>query len=186
MVRVTSHTKHWYSKDSLGFYRLETSTAKAVKKTLEPIALLKIRTVCSIQDFKVIQPGPVPAKRRLRGQKLKKHMSFDTLGLSAELLRAIDEQGYTQPTPIQSQAIPVILDGRDVMAGAQTGTGKTAGFTLPMLQRLSQTPVAKGQRPVRALVLTPTRELAAQVGNSVETYGRHLCLRSAAKYDGGT
>lgn len=111
-------------------------------------------------------------------------MPFDTLGLSAELLRAIDEQGYTEPTPIQSQAIPCILDGRDVMAGAQTGTGKTAGFTLPMLQRLSAKPIAKGRRPVRALVLTPTRELAAQVGNSVETYGRHLPLRSAVIFGG--
>ncbi|MBE9068162.1 DEAD/DEAH box helicase [Leptolyngbya cf. ectocarpi LEGE 11479] len=111
-------------------------------------------------------------------------MPFDTLGLSAELLRAIDEQGYTEPTPVQSQAIPVILAGRDVMAGAQTGTGKTAGFTLPMLQRLSETPIPKGRRPVRALVLTPTRELAAQVGDSVETYGRHLPLRSAVIFGG--
>ena len=111
-------------------------------------------------------------------------MSFDTLGLCAELLRAIDEQGYTEPTPIQQQAIPVILDGHDVMAGAQTGTGKTAGFTLPMLQRLSQSPAPKGRRPIRALVLTPTRELAAQVGDSIETYGRHLPLRSAVVFGG--
>ena len=111
-------------------------------------------------------------------------MQFDTLGLSAQLLRAIDEQGYTEPTPIQAQAIPVILDGRDVMAGAQTGTGNTAGFTLPRLQRLSQQPIPKGRRPVRALVLTPTRELAAQVGDSVETYGRHLPLRSAVVFGG--
>ncbi|MEM9978673.1 MAG: DEAD/DEAH box helicase, partial [Cyanobacteria bacterium P01_D01_bin.2] len=110
--------------------------------------------------------------------------SFDTLGLCAELLRAIDEQGYTEPTPIQQQAIPVILDGHDVMAGAQTGTGKTAGFTLPMLQRLSQSPAPKGRRPIRALVLTPTRELAAQVGDSIETYGRHLPLRSAVVFGG--
>ncbi|MEA5464338.1 DEAD/DEAH box helicase [Leptothoe sp. PORK10 BA2] len=111
-------------------------------------------------------------------------MSFDTLGLSAELLRAVEEQGYTEPTPIQIKAIPVILSGRDVMAGAQTGTGKTAGFTLPMLHRLSQTPIPKGRRPVRALVLTPTRELAAQVADSVETYGRHLPLRSAVIFGG--
>ncbi len=112
-------------------------------------------------------------------------MSFDSLGLSAELLRAVAEQGYTQPTPIQRQAIPVILDGKDVMAGAQTGTGKTAGFTLPLLQRLSQKPAAgKGHRPVRALVLTPTRELAAQVGESIETYGRHLPLTSAVIFGG--
>ena len=106
-------------------------------------------------------------------------MLFDSLGLSAELLRAVGEQGYTEPTPIQRQAIPVILDGKDVMAGAQTGTGKTAGFTLPLLQRLMQKPAGKGRRPVRALVLTPTRELAAQVGESVDTYGRHLPMKSA-------
>ena len=100
-------------------------------------------------------------------------MSFDALGLSAELLRAVGEQGYTEPTPIQRKAIPAILAGKDVMAGAQTGTGKTAGFTLPLLQRLTANPVRNGRRPVRALVLTPTRELAAQVSSSVETYGRH-------------
>jgi ATP-dependent RNA helicase RhlE len=111
-------------------------------------------------------------------------MSFDTLGLSAELLRAVREQGYTEPTPIQSRAIPAILNGKDVLAGAQTGTGKTAGFTLPLLQRLSENPITHGRRPVRVLVLTPTRELAAQVGESVEIYGRHLPLRSAVIFGG--
>jgi ATP-dependent RNA helicase RhlE len=111
-------------------------------------------------------------------------MSFENLGLSAELLRAVSDQGYTQATPIQHQAIPIILSGRDVLAGAQTGTGKTAGFTLPMLQRLSGLPAPKGKRPVRALVLTPTRELAAQVGESVSTYGQHLPLRSAVIFGG--
>ncbi|MCU7894731.1 MAG: DEAD/DEAH box helicase [Candidatus Thiodiazotropha sp. (ex Lucinoma aequizonata)] len=111
-------------------------------------------------------------------------MSFDNLGLSAELLRAISEQGYTESTPIQRKAIPIILDGKDVMAGAQTGTGKTASFTLPLLQRLSKKPIKGGRRPVRALVLTPTRELAAQVGDSVETYGRHMSLRSAVVFGG--
>jgi len=111
-------------------------------------------------------------------------MSFDSLGLSADLLRAISEQGYTEPTPIQSQAIPIILQGKDVMGGAQTGTGKTAGFTLPLLQRLSHNQISHGKRPVRALVLTPTRELAAQVGASVETYGRHLALRSTVIFGG--
>ncbi|MCU7879563.1 MAG: DEAD/DEAH box helicase [Candidatus Thiodiazotropha sp. (ex Lucinoma aequizonata)] len=111
-------------------------------------------------------------------------MSFDNLGLSAELLRAISEQGYTESTPIQRKAIPIILDGKDVMAGAQTGTGKTASFTLPLLQRLSKKPIKGGRRPVRALVLTPTRELAAQVGDSVETYGRHMPLRSAVVFGG--
>ncbi len=114
-------------------------------------------------------------------------MSFDTLGLSADLLRAISEQGYTEPTPIQRKAIPVVLEGKDVLAGAQTGTGKTAGFTLPLLQQLSVTPVNNGhngRRPIRALVLTPTRELAAQVGDSVQTYGRHLPLQSAVVFGG--
>ena len=110
-------------------------------------------------------------------------MSFDSLGLSPALLRAVSEQGYTQPTPIQGRVIPVVLEGRDVMAGAQTGTGKTAGFTLPLLQRLSQN-AANGRRQVRALILTPTRELAAQVGESVKTYGKHLPLRSFCVYGG--
>ncbi|MEE4218726.1 MAG: DEAD/DEAH box helicase [Xanthomonadales bacterium] len=111
-------------------------------------------------------------------------MSFDSLGLSAELLRAISEQGYTAPTPVQSKAIPVILEGKDVLAGAQTGTGKTAGFTLPLLQRLSENPHSNGRRPIRALVLTPTRELAAQVAESIRTYGRHLSLRSTVVFGG--
>jgi ATP-dependent RNA helicase RhlE len=111
-------------------------------------------------------------------------MSFNTLGLSAELLRAVSEQGYSEPTPIQRQAIPVILQGRDILAGAQTGTGKTAGFTLPLLQRLSTTPGKDGRRTVRALILTPTRELAAQVEESVVTYGKHLPLNSAVIFGG--
>lgn len=111
-------------------------------------------------------------------------MSFDTLGLSAELLLAVREQGYTKPTPIQQKAIPAILTGNDVMGGAQTGTGKTAGFTLPMLQRLTDKPFNKSKRPIRALVLTPTRELAAQVGDSIATYGRHLPIRSATVFGG--
>jgi len=111
-------------------------------------------------------------------------MSFDTLGLSTEILRAVSEQGYTDPTPVQTQAIPAVLQGGDLLAGAQTGTGKTAGFTLPLLQRLSGTPVAKGRRPVRALILTPTRELAAQVAESVSTYAKYLPLRSAVIFGG--
>ncbi len=110
-------------------------------------------------------------------------MTFSTLGLSEPLLRAVSGQGYTTPTPIQLQSIPVVLSGKDLMAAAQTGTGKTAGFTLPLLQRLSQ-----GERvqpnAIRALVLTPTRELAAQVGESVATYGKHLPLRSAVIFGG--
>ncbi len=111
-------------------------------------------------------------------------MSFDSLGLSAELQRAVHERGYTQPTPIQIQAIPVILDGRDILAGAQTGTGKTAGFTLPMLQRLHQTQGNNRGRAIRALVLTPTRELAAQVGDSVNQYSRYLALKSSVIFGG--
>jgi ATP-dependent RNA helicase RhlE len=112
-------------------------------------------------------------------------MSFESLGLSAALLRAVADQGYTQPTPIQSRVIPVVLEGRDVMAGAQTGTGKTAGFTLPLLQRLAASSPAAGQRRhVRALILTPTRELAAQVGESVRNYGKHLPLTSAVIFGG--
>jgi ATP-dependent RNA helicase RhlE len=110
-------------------------------------------------------------------------MSFDNLGLSAELLRAISEKGYRQATPIQQQAIPVILEGRDILAGAQTGTGKTAGFTLPLLQRLNQPKNAKTNAP-RALILTPTRELADQVRESVKAYSRHLPLRSTAIFGG--
>ena len=112
-------------------------------------------------------------------------MSFDSLGLMAELQRAVSEKGYDTPTPIQIQAIPVVLEGRDLMGGAQTGTGKTAGFTLPLLQRLIETDKPrKGRRPVRALVLTPTRELAAQVAESVRDYGRYLSLRSTVVFGG--
>ena len=111
-------------------------------------------------------------------------MSFDSLGLSTELLRAVSEQGYSDPTPVQKQAIPIILAGRDIMAGAQTGTGKTAGFTLPLLQRLDSTKSQDKKRFVRALILTPTRELAAQVSESVKTYGKYLSLRSTQVYGG--
>lgn len=112
-------------------------------------------------------------------------MSFDALGLNPEILRAVAEQGYLQPTPIQQQAIPAVLQGRDLMASAQTGTGKTAGFTLPLLQRLIQNePHAKGRRPIRALILTPTRELAAQVGENVQEYSKYLNIRSMVVFGG--
>lgn len=113
-------------------------------------------------------------------------MSFNTLGLSSKLLHAISDEGYTRPTPIQKQAIPLILARRDILAAAQTGTGKTAGFTLPMLHLLSEGENQPETHYVRALVLTPTRELAIQVGASVETYGRHLPLRSAVIYGGAS
>jgi ATP-dependent RNA helicase RhlE len=109
-------------------------------------------------------------------------MLFNQLGLSAELLRAIDDKGYREATPIQQQAVPLILDGKDVLAGAQTGTGKTAGFTLPLLQRLQSSP--PGARRIRVLILTPTRELAAQVGESVRVYGRHLPFKVAEIFGG--
>jgi ATP-dependent RNA helicase RhlE len=112
-------------------------------------------------------------------------MSFESLGLRAELLRAVSEKGYSVPTPIQKQAIPLLLEGRDLMGGAQTGTGKTAGFTLPLLQRLMATSKPEsGRSAIRALVLTPTRELAAQVAESVLTYGRYLPLRSTVVFGG--
>ncbi len=110
-------------------------------------------------------------------------MTFAELGLAEPLLRAIEARGYTQPTPIQSAAIPAVLTGRDLMAAAQTGTGKTAGFTLPLLQRLHESGAGRSQR-IRVLVLTPTRELAAQVGESVATYGAHLPFRSAVVFGG--
>jgi ATP-dependent RNA helicase RhlE len=107
-------------------------------------------------------------------------MSFNSLGLNPELLRAVADKGYTEPTPIQREAIPAVLAGRDVLAGAQTGTGKTAGFVLPLLQRLG----ARGARNPRALVLTPTRELAAQVEQSVKDYGKYVDLRSFVVFGG--
>ena len=111
-------------------------------------------------------------------------MLFSELGLSAELLRAIKNEGYQQATPIQQQAIPFILEGRDILAGAQTGTGKTAGFTLPLLQRLQTLDPNGRQNRVRALILVPTRELAAQVGESVKNYGRYLPFRSTVIFGG--
>ncbi|RZI83218.1 MAG: DEAD/DEAH box helicase [Rubrivivax sp.] len=112
-------------------------------------------------------------------------MSFQILGLAEPLLKAIAEAGYTVPTPIQAQAIPAVLSGGDLLAGAQTGTGKTAGFTLPLLHKLAANPPAQGaKRHIRALILTPTRELAAQVEESVRVYGKYLPLRSMVMFGG--
>jgi len=114
-------------------------------------------------------------------------MSFSNLGLSTKILRAVTARGYTDPTPIQMQAIPVILSGKDLLAGAQTGTGKTAGFTLPILQLLSTTnspDAPMRRRPVRSLILVPTRELAAQVEESVREYGKYLNLKSMTIFGG--
>ena len=111
------------------------------------------------------------------------YMSFNSLGLSDALLKAISKKGYTTPSPIQEKAIPPILEGKDILASAQTGTGKTAGFTLPMLQILSEGQRLR-HRPIRALVLTPTRELAAQVHNNVKAYSEFLDIRSAVIFGG--
>jgi ATP-dependent RNA helicase RhlE len=111
-------------------------------------------------------------------------MSFDSLGLCAELLRAINKQGYIEPTPIQTEAIPVVFEGVDLLAGAQTGTGKTAAFALPIVQMLSENSPKKKRRNPRALVLVPTRELAAQVSEQMQNYGRRLSLRSTKIYGG--
>ncbi|MCD6526343.1 MAG: DEAD/DEAH box helicase [Desulfuromonas sp.] len=111
-------------------------------------------------------------------------MSFDSLGLCAELLSAIASQGYTTPTPIQSEAIPVIFEGDDLLAGAQTGTGKTAAFALPIVQMLSEKTITKKRRSPRVLVLVPTRELAAQVSDQMKNYGRRLSLRATMIYGG--
>src|SRR5471032_721536 len=114
-------------------------------------------------------------------------MSFSDLGLLPELLRAVADKGYDTPSPIQLQAIPAVLAGGDLLAGAQTGTGKTAGFVLPILQRLMTHRVAAhdgGRRPVRVLILTPTRELAAQVAESVRVYGKYAKQICAVVYGG--
>ncbi|VVU47763.1 DEAD/DEAH box helicase [Burkholderia anthina] len=113
--------------------------------------------------------------------------TFDQFGLAADILKAIAEQGYTTPTPIQAQAIPVVLAGRDVMGAAQTGTGKTASFSLPIIQRLlpqANTSASPARHPVRALILTPTRELADQVAANVHAYAKHTPLRSAVVFGG--
>ncbi|MDP2108859.1 MAG: DEAD/DEAH box helicase, partial [Rhodocyclaceae bacterium] len=114
-------------------------------------------------------------------------MKFTELGLAPELLKAVHDAGYTDPTPIQAQAIPIILAGHDVMGGAQTGTGKTAGFILPLLHKLARhasSSPSPARHPVRALILAPTRELAMQVHESAKTYGKHLALRSVCIYGG--
>ena len=111
-------------------------------------------------------------------------MSFTNLGLNESLLKAIKDQGYTTPTPIQKQAIPVVIEGRDVLAAAQTGTGKTAGFTLPLLERLSETHPVMKNKQIRVLVLTPTRELAAQVAESIKTYGKYMKYSSTVIFGG--
>ena len=129
--------------------------------------------------------GSIPT--RTAGPKDFSLPSFADLDLIPELLRAVSEQGYTEPTPIQAQAIPLVMQGRDVMGAAQTGTGKTAGFTLPLLQRLAphaNTSASPARHQIKALILTPTRELAAQVEESVRTYAKYLSLRMAVVFGG--
>ena len=111
-------------------------------------------------------------------------MKFTDLGLNASLLKAVTQQGYDTPTPIQEKAIPLVIEGKDVLAAAQTGTGKTAGFTLPLLERLSLTQPKMHKKQIRALVLTPTRELAAQVAESIDTYGKYTPYRSTVIFGG--
>lgn len=114
-------------------------------------------------------------------------VTFAQLGLSSEILHAVNDEGYVNPTPIQAQVIPSILAGKDVMASAQTGTGKTAGFTLPLLYRLqayANTSVSPARHPVRALIMAPTRELAMQIDESVRKYGKYLALRTAVVFGG--
>ena len=114
-------------------------------------------------------------------------MTFDSLGLSADLLRTVAEEGYIKPTPVQAAAIPLVLQGRDVLAAAQTGTGKTAAFALPILDRLREhanTSFSPARHPVRSLILVPTRELAVQVDEAVRTYGRTVPLRATVVYGG--
>src|SRR3990172_7091191 len=112
-------------------------------------------------------------------------MSFDTLNLLPQLLKAVSAEGYTTPTPIPTQSIPHVLAGRDLLGCAQTGTGKTAAFALPILQMLTQKPRKSNQRTdIRVLVLSPTRELATQIGESFRVYGKHLSHRSAVIFGG--
>jgi ATP-dependent RNA helicase RhlE len=131
------------------------------------------------------RPGRLCFGRHSRSRTIP--ATFDELGLSAEVLRAVADEGYTEPTPIQQQAIPLVLAGRDVLATAQTGTGKTAAFVLPILERLrvhANTSFSPARHPVRALIVTPTRELAVQVQEMAAAYGRHLALRSTVVYGG--
>ena len=111
-------------------------------------------------------------------------MLFESMGLIDPIMRALNEEGYHTPTPIQAQAIQPILEGRDILGCAQTGTGKTAAFSLPLLQRLNEQPQTPGRRPIRALILTPTRELAIQIKESLDAYGRHLPLKNTVIFGG--
>src|SRR5690606_8136072 len=143
---------------------------------------------CSVCPRLAAQPGALCRNRRPRPMFRWSFMSFASLGLSEAIVRAVSERGYSEPTPIQLPAIPAVLSGGDLLAGAQTGTGKTAGFVLPILQRLSTTqpvrPGPAGRRVIRTLILTPTRELAAQVEESVRDYSKHVKVSSTTIFGG--
>jgi ATP-dependent RNA helicase RhlE len=152
-------------------------------RTLNPNLRHSLRTEGLVRHFWRASA----ASDRLAHCREPSSMKFTELGLAEPLLRAVLEQGYETPTPIQAQAIPAVLKGGDLLAGAQTGTGKTAGFTLPMLHRLAAAGPkkdARGRTAIRALILTPTRELAAQVEESVRTYGKYLPLTSMVMFGG--
>ncbi len=157
---------------------------------MRQIALYKnyaiIRILCVHRSYtdKIYLLSLRPTNAKMQGLVTRNIMKFTELGLNASLLKAVKEEGYTEPTPIQAQAIPVVIEGKDVLAAAQTGTGKTAGFTLPLLERLTHTNPKMGKKQIRVLVLTPTRELAAQVADSVKTYGKYLSYRSTVIFGG--
>ncbi len=132
-------------------------------------------------------PLPTPLSDALELPDMPDTLRFDSFGLAPEILRALNDQGYVHPTPIQAQAIPIVLQGRDVMGAAQTGTGKTAGFSLPIIQLLlahANASASPARHPVRALILTPTRELADQVADNVKAYSRHTPLRATVVFGG--
>jgi ATP-dependent RNA helicase RhlE len=135
------------------------------------------------KEWPFLFPSQIGSVRRERVSITVNSSDFASLGLSQPLLRAVADEGYTQPTPVQIQVIPLVLAGRDVVACAQTGTGKTAAFVLPLLHRLTADPSQRGGR-IRVLILTPTRELAAQIGQSIAAYGRHLRVRHTVIYGG--
>ena len=160
--------------DRAGPPRVEDPAAPAIRQSAP-----RSGTATAVASPQAVAADPVP-QAAVPGVAV---VDFSSLGLGEPILKAVAEKGYTQPSPIQGQCIPAVLAGHDVMAAAQTGTGKTAGFTLPMLEKLRHGPHARAG-VVRALVLTPTRELAAQVGDSVRAYGRYLDLRSDVVFGG--
>ena len=144
---------------------------------------LRNQYLCRILIHNPTNTNPIPPRNLQAGQVHNK-MNFKELNIIAPILQAIEEEGYTTATPIQTQAIPLLLEGRDVLGCAQTGTGKTAAFSIPILQILSKRQQEKGKRNIKSLILTPTRELAIQIGDSLDAYGRHLHLRNTVIFGG--